>query len=131
MKRIESMSISEFMNRDFEAEKAQRKLRNKRAVKEVVIVATYTGVVLFTGFDIANASGGIDDHARKLYSKLLSVGKWVIIIKGGFDTINDMVKGDNNSAKRNFLSYLLIYLILNGLPWAMDEVDSVFNEMTH
>jgi hypothetical protein len=108
--------------------------RNKIAYR----IGAATLVVLFAGgFDmIAHAAAavdpstaGIDEGARKIYKKLISVGKWVIIIKGGFDTINSTVQGDFIQARKSFLSYLLVYIILLGLPWAFGQVELLFEGM--
>jgi hypothetical protein len=66
---------------------------------------------------------GIDAGANKLYNRLLLIGKWVITIKGAFDTISHTVQGDFVSARKSGLSYLLVYVILRGLPWGFRQVD--------
>jgi hypothetical protein len=82
------------------------------------------------GFDYAFASSGIETGAQRLYDKLLSIGKWIIIFKGGFDIIKFTAAGDFEGAKKGLLSYLLIYIFLFGLPWAMDEIDTIFKDLT-
>lgn len=122
----ESMTIKEFMDRK---PKIKRISKN---VYKIVLITGLTAIVFLSGFDIVSAAGqtsSIDAAAAKIYEKLLVVGKWIIIIKGGIDTINNVVQGDVSGAKKNFLGYLIVYLILNGLPWAMDEVDKVFNQI--
>jgi hypothetical protein len=124
----ETMTIKEFMSRDF---KAEREERNKKIFKTSIKVAA-TSTILVFGFDtLAFATDGnaIDQKANSIYAKLLLIGKWVIIIKGAMDTINNMLKGDNDSAKKSFLGYLLVYVILHGFPWAMNEVDNMFKEI--
>ncbi|MGM0882576.1 MAG: hypothetical protein ACQEXQ_16235 [Bacillota bacterium] len=105
--------------------------RNKVAYR----IGATTLIVLFAGgLDIiAHAAAAvdpstasIDEGARKIYRKLISVGKWVIIIKGGFDTINSTVQGDFIQARKSFLAYLLVYIILLGLPWAFGQVEILF-----
>jgi|SRR5690606_14511032 len=95
-------------------------------------VATYTGIatiaILLVPSDVY-ASSSIDQGARVIYGKLLEVGKWIIIIKGALDTINNVVQGDFNTAKKSFFGYLVVYMVLQGLPWAMDEVDKVFHNI--
>lgn len=118
--KTESMSIKEFMS--------YKKKDNKVVCKTLAVTAVIAGTYL-TGFDIASASSSIDAGAQVLYSKLLLVGKWIIIIKGAIDTVNSVVQGDLGGAKRNFLGYLIVYLVLNALPWAMNEVDNVFKEL--
>jgi hypothetical protein len=69
-----------------------------------------------------------DQRAGWLYRKLTMFAKWVIIIKGGFDTISHTVQGDFPAARKAGLSYLLVYVILLGLPWAFSQVEGMFNE---
>ena len=89
-----------------------------------------TAIILFLGFvDVSYASTGIDVGANKLYKRIISVGKWVIIIKGGIDTIKSAVEGDLASSKTKILGYVLTYAILWALPWAFNEVEKLFTEM--
>lgn len=89
-----------------------------------------TAIILFLGVaDVSFASTGIDVGAKRLYTQLIGVGKWVIIIKGGMDTIKAVTEGDLQSTKTRFLGYLLTYAILWALPWAFDEVEKLFQEM--
>lgn len=123
---MKSMTISEFMNYD---RKQERKDKMKKIVKKSGFIVM-TGGLMIVSSDIVNASDGIDKSASKIYDKLLDVGKWIIIIKGGIDTINFTIQGDFDHAKKCFLSYLVVYMVLQGLPWAMNEVDMVFEEIS-
>lgn len=111
-----------------------RQLR-KDAIKKVmsrgtVIKCAGLTFILLAGFESsALASSGIDVQATKLYKKLIGVGKWIIIIKGGMETIKHVTEGDFPGAKKNFLGYLVTYAILWALPWAMGEVDKMFTDM--
>lgn len=132
MGKVQSLTIREFMSGDYQyGDSFIRKMvdhleRNKVKYK----IVGMTIIVFLTATDIALASGtGIDVGARKIYTKMLGVAKWVIIIKGGWDTINNTVKGDLDTAKKSFLSYLLVYVVLLALPWALGEVDTVFEGM--
>lgn len=120
--KVHSYSIKEFMNK----KEAKPKVNKGKVITGTICLTT---AFLLVPDQVAEASTGIDASARNIYSKLLNVGKWIIIIKGGIDTINNSVKGDFDSAKKSFLSYLIVYLVLNALPWAMDEVDNVFRQM--
>ncbi|ASS64698.1 hypothetical protein [Paenibacillus sp. RUD330] len=81
-------------------------------------------------FAASDASGlGLDVGAQKLYHKLISIGKWVIIIKGAFDTIQATVQGDFVQARKSGLAYLMVYAILLGLPWAFGQVELLFEGM--
>jgi hypothetical protein len=126
------MSIKEFLNgREPETfSSIVKRHLDKYGIVYKVVGATVIILVAGGGFDSAFASSGIEAGAEKLYAKLLSVGKWIIIFKGGFDTIKNMANGDFDSAKKGFVGYLLVYLLLFGLPWAMDEIDMIFKELT-
>lgn len=125
-RREERMSIKEFYARDFEMERIER----KKKVYKAAIKTGLTATILFSTPHIGLAAGtGIDAGAKVIYDKILLVGKWIIIVKGAIDTINNTAQGDFASAKRSFLSYLIIYLILKAFPWAMNEVDNVFSEV--
>lgn len=105
-----------------------RKLRKE--VGTTVKVAGLTGIIFIWLSDTSFAAGtGIDVGADKVYKKLLGIGKWVIIFKGGIDTIKSVADGDLPAAKRNFLGYGVTYAILWGLPWMLKEIDKLFLEM--
>jgi hypothetical protein len=72
---------------------------------------------------------GIDAGANAIYRKLINVGKWVIIVKGGIETIKNAADGDFQSVKKNFLGYGVTYGILWALPWMMAEIERLFTEM--
>ncbi|WP_078548618.1 hypothetical protein [Litchfieldia alkalitelluris] len=134
--KTEVMSVSEFMNRG----EVDIKTKIERHFKKYGIVYKIVGTTIFIfaaggGFDYAFAeavvpvSGGIDLEAKKLYGELVGIGKWVIIFKGGIDTIKSMTNGEVDSAKKQFFSYLIIYLLLLGLPYGMDKVDKIFQNL--
>jgi hypothetical protein len=121
-------SISEFLRRQ-EAEPFSVKVERHIKKYGVVYKAAGISIILLASGGTALASSGIEAGAAQLYSKLLSIGKWIIIFKGGFDIIKNMASGDFDSAKKGFISYLVVYVFLFGLPWAMNEVDSIFREL--
>lgn len=79
--------------------------------------------------NVVGDSTGIDSAAEKIYTKLVRIGKWIIIIKGAFDTISHTVQGDFVSARKSGLSYMLVYVILLGLPWAFKQIEGLFDEV--
>jgi hypothetical protein len=98
----------------------------------------YTGISLsvllvfgcgFENVAYASTGSGLDEHAGKIYDRLLKVGKWVIVAKGGIETIKSVASSDMQGAQKNFLQYLLIYALLWALPWGMTEVENMFIEM--
>jgi hypothetical protein len=76
--------------------------------------------------DIAFAAGPIDREGHAIYKDLLSVGKWVIIVKGGWEVIKSMLDSDFESCKRKFVGYLMAYGLLHLLPAGMDKMDGIF-----
>jgi hypothetical protein len=128
--RTEVMSVSEFLNgrkaEPFSA-KVERHFRKYGTVYKVAGVT----VILLAGFDAsAFASSGIDTEARKLYLELVKIGKWVIIFKGAIDIIKSLGEGDNAAAKKTFITSLLTFLILLGLPYGMDKIGEIFDSMS-
>ncbi|MEK3969424.1 hypothetical protein [Paenibacillus sp. FSL H7-0323] len=98
--------------------------------KETLIKVAGITLLLLIGLPAtSHAATGIDAVADKLYKKLLNVGKWIIVMKGGIDTIQSAIQGDVQSAKKNFLGYLLVYVVLWALPWGLKQVDVVFADM--
>lgn len=98
--------------------------------KETIIkIAGITILMLVALPGTSHAATGIDVVADKLYKKLLNVGKWIIILKGGIDTIQNAVQGDLQASKKNFLGYLLVYVVLWGLPWGLKQVDTLFADL--
>lgn len=99
--------------------------------KETIIKVAGITLFLLVGIPcVTHAAGtGIDVAAEKIYRKLMNVGKWVIVIKGGIDTIQSAVNGDLQASKKNFLGYLFVYIILWALPWGLKQVDVMFADM--
>jgi hypothetical protein len=131
--RTEVMSINEFLNGRGQREpepfstKVERHFRKYGTVYKVAGVT----VILLAGFDAsAFASSGIDTEARKLYLELVKIGKWVIIFKGAIDIIKSLGEGDNAAAKKTFITSLLTFLILLGLPYGMDKIGEIFDSMS-
>ena len=77
-------------------------------------------------FSPTEAFAGIEDGGRRIHAKIVSVGKWVIIIKGSIDVISSILNGDIGTAKKAFFSYLLAFAVMLAFPWALDEVEGVF-----
>ena len=130
--KTETMSISEFLHGK-ETEPFSAKVeRHFKKYGMVYKVAGVTAVILISAIPLgggavtAFASSGIDVEAAKLYKELIGIGKWIIVFKGGFDTLKMIGNGDFDSAKKSFFGYLLTYLFLLGLPYGLDKVDQVF-----
>lgn len=91
-------------------------------------IILYSGVMFFSPIDTL-AAGSLDDNGNAIYKKIIGIGKWVIIIKGGIETIQNVMGGDFDSAKKSFLSYLMVYGILFALPWGMNQIETVFSDL--
>jgi hydrogenase maturation factor len=127
--KTEVMSISEFLHRKEEpfSVKIERHFRKYGTVYKIAGIT----VILLAGFDASTfASTGIDREARKLYIELVKIGKWVIIFKGAIDIIKALGDGDNASAKKTFITSLLTFLILLGLPYGMDKIGEIFDNIS-
>ena len=77
---------------------------------------------------LAALASSLDKGGYSLYKKVVNVGKWIIIIKGVIDTIQNVLQGDLDSAKRTFMMYVIAYAVILALPWAMNEVETVFSD---
>lgn len=93
------------------------------------VVGSALIVYMGCGFDYAYADTGIDAGAKQIYWKLINVGKWVIIVKGGIETIKSAADGDFQSVRKGFLGYGITYAVLWALPWMMDEIEKIFKGM--
>jgi hypothetical protein len=132
---METMSITEFMRKErqdyvivLDASDIKRgigrhlkKHGTKYAVTGISLVLVGTPTDVF-------ASTGIDKGATKIYLKLVNIGKWVIIVKGGIDIITSITNGDVDAAKKRFFGYLMAYGALFALPWGMGEVERLFED---
>lgn len=133
MSKVEAISFGQFFNDNYSS---------SNSIKETILAhlkkhkITYriigTTIIIFASGIIdpsVYAATGIDAGGNRIYSKLVNLGKWVIIFKGGFDTIQNTLKGDLDMAKKSFLQYLMVYIVLLALPWSMRQVDTVFTDL--
>jgi hypothetical protein len=128
------MSIKEFLN-GWEPETFASKV--KRHLEKYGIVYRIVGatvIIYFTGgFDLAFAAGDgytggiIDKEASIIYKDLADIGKWLIVGRGAWEIISSVLKQDIESAKKNFIGYLLAYVLLLAFPHLMDKVDTIFD----
>jgi hypothetical protein len=131
--KTEILSIKEFLHREEEA--FSHKL--KKHFKKYGIVYRVVGTTLFIfaaggGFDTAFAANGytngiIDKEASIVYKDLVDIGKWLIIGRGGWEIISKVLSHDVEGAKKNFIGYLLAYVLLLAFPHLMDKVDGIFD----
>lgn len=127
----QSMSIPDFVRHGWQEESMIQSFIAHLERNKIKYRIVGTAIILFLGVTgVSYASGaGIDAGANKLYKRIIGVGKWIIIIKGGIDTIKSAVDGDFANSKTKILGYVLTYAILWALPWAFGEVEKLFTEM--
>lgn len=92
-------------------------------------ISLATSAIIFAGPDVALAANSLDVSGNMIYGKIVNIGKWIIIVKGGIDIIQNVTSGDFQTAKKSFLSYLLVYGTLFALPWGMGQVETIFKSM--
>ena len=102
----------------------------KRFITDHKIVEISMGIgIAFAVFFIpalVEAAIGIEAGGKRIHGTLVGVGKWVIIVKGSIDCIQSVLNGDVSKAKQQFFGYLLCFGIMLALPWALDEVEGIF-----
>lgn len=119
------MTISEFIHREEESFIKKAKKHIQRNKSFYISVAGTTLIFLFVG-DSAFAASRIDQKAKVIYEQLVDIGKWIIIVKGAIDIIQTASQGDMDSVKSKFIKYVITFLFLLALPWAMDEIQDLF-----
>lgn len=132
MKKLQCMSIHQFLNGQYDRESIIRKVQRHIGQNKsfYISVAGYSVFFLFCGIDgSAMAASGIDHGMSQMYKKVLSVGKWILIIKGGIDVIQSVTTGEFEMARKRAIGYILSFLILLGLPWAFGEVERLFDDL--
>jgi hypothetical protein len=122
-------SVSEFLHRKEEpfSVKAERHFKKYGFVYKAAGIT----IILLASGGTALAASAIEPEARKLYRELVNVGKWIIIFKGAIDILRALGDGDTGSAKKTFISSVLTFLILLGLPFGLDKVTAIFEKVTH
>jgi hypothetical protein len=101
----------------------------KKIYRNILIGAGVTAAAVLVGPEIAHAADSftsMEVGARRIHTKVVMVGKWVIIIKGSIDCIQSILNGDVGRAKQQFFGYLLCFGIMLALPWGLDEVEGLF-----
>ncbi|WP_366160525.1 hypothetical protein ABXS71_16715 [Bacillus infantis] len=132
MKKIQSMSVREFMSRPASVDNHPSKIsRHLEKYGPVYRIAGSSIIFLMAGGGISTLAAGsvIDAKANVIYYKLVDIGKWIIIFKGAMDTIKAAGNGDFDGAKKSFFAYLLVYLLLLGLPYGFNEIDKLFSDI--
>lgn len=107
-----------------EANAASMLLDNQESISTLVSVEPES----ITASSSLNSSS-IDAKGKMLYRKVLNVGKWLIIIKGGWEIIASTVKSDFDKVKKVMVQYLIAYGCLWLFPFVLDEIENFFNTM--
>jgi hypothetical protein len=128
-------SVSEFLNgRQVEESLGAKVERHINKYGSFYRIGAVTVVILLSGGHALAAglmdTSPLDREAIKIYHEIVRIGKWLIIIKGGIDIIKCIGDGDFQAAKKHCFSYIMIYLLLLGLPYGMQKVDMVFDNIT-
>ena len=98
----------------------------KSSFTKTVCVLGLAGLCYFTIGNMEVFANDLDAKAEELYNgKFLTLAKWVIIGKGGWDTLNKVIKEDFDGAKKSFIQYLVVYATLAALPFALNQVDEI------
>jgi hypothetical protein len=128
--KTEVIKFSDFTDGTWNRQQIQlEKIKQDRFRKIEMTVRVGLMVVTLVAIPVdVFAASGVDVAGKRLYKRLLNIGKWVIVIKGGIDLIQSMFNGDMQKAKSTFMTYLLIFAALLGLPFALDEIENLFNE---
>jgi hypothetical protein len=134
--KTEVLSIKEFLHR----EKEPILVKVEKHFKKYGIVYRVVGTTLIIfaaggGFDSGAVfaaadgytNGIIDKEASIVYKDLVDIGKWLIIGRGGWEIITKVLSHDVEGAKKNFIGYLLAYVLLLAFPHLMDKVDGIFD----
>lgn len=98
----------------------------KHKVKYILGGTVLATQLMLPDFAFANS---LDPAGQKLYGKIVNVGKWVIIVKGGISIIQNLLEGDSSSAKQSFLTYMMVYVTLLALPKGLDLIDDAFADL--
>lgn len=95
--------------------------------KNLLLKVIISCVILLLNTSFAYAD--VEVQGMRIYYKVVLVGKFVILVKGGIEIINSCANGDFQNAKKCLIGYLMAYGALYLLPYAMDEVENVFKGM--
>ncbi|MGE7667413.1 hypothetical protein ACQKMN_17065 [Ureibacillus composti] len=103
--------------------------KRKVAIK-LIRLGVAAATIYFFGFDgsvFASGMDSLDKKAEQFYfGTFIGIAKWVIIIKGGWDILNKLLKEDFDGAKRGVLQYGMAFVILLGLPKGLAEIENIF-----
>ena len=97
-----------------------------KIAKGVLLTSLLTGAAFLSLDDPAYASDITRKAERFYFGTFMTIAKWVIIIKGGWDIVTKTLKEDFEGAKRSVVQYLMVFAVLMGLPYALEMVEDLF-----
>lgn len=136
VKRVQTVgSISQFVNREEETVMAKLKSHYENHHVKYKIAGSFIIISIAGGVDFATPTLAadvydIDARVRPFYDKLMQAAKWIIVFKGGLTIIKAVANEDFEKAKKSGFGYVMIYLILLGLPFLFDQADLIFKDVT-
>lgn len=133
MKKNNVINFNKFMDGSFKEESSKIVVHFKKNKKIYIKAGLITTSICLSAFHPTLAAGfgadAIDSEGYRVYKIFLSIGKWVIVVKGGWDVIRATLGNDYDKAKKNFISYLCAYVFLLVLPNAMNFADGIVNHI--
>lgn len=99
----------------------------KKSFANLVPVIAMGSVFYLNLHDVALASGFTERAEKFYFDTFMMLAKWIIIIKGGWDVIAKTLKEDFEGAKKSIIQYLVVFVVLMGLPHALDLVEEIFS----
>jgi len=66
-----------------------------------------------------------DDMGEKLWYKILKIGKWVILFRGGYDIISAATKSNKKAIVETIFMTILAYMALYFLPTILSYVETL------
>ena len=92
-----------------------------------LIPVVLMGSVFYLNFNDVALASNFTQRAEDFYFKtFMTLAKWVIIIKGGWDIVSKTLKEDFEGAKKSVVQYMVVFAVLMGLPHALNFVEDFF-----
>lgn len=98
----------------------------KKFYRALLLIGITSAILFLFPAVVQAAASDLEAGGRHIHTVIVSVGKWVIIVKGTIDCIQSVLDGDIARAKRQFFGYLMCFGIMLALPWGLDELEGVF-----
>lgn len=109
------------------AENASNSSIYKKSFTKTIPVFLMGSVFYLNLNDVALASNFTQRAEGFYFGTFMTFAKWIIIIKGGWDVIAKTLKEDFEGAKKSIIQYLVVFVVLMGLPHALDLVEEIFS----